>query len=244
MGVITHTNRLPDPNWTIDDTGAGHASSYTAGPGFASVKLDSIQPTAVSTTNSGRVTSRSIIAHKWKIDISYNPMTREQFEPVFNFLMEKRGRLKPFEVVLPQNAATRTALQFASGSQLTVDGNITAGAPYFKADNHGAGAPHTAGGMRPGDMFNFTDSSNSNHKKVYRVTSVTNSVNYISGLQPGSDERYYYVTPSIEKAVTNDTPLVTTNPIFRVIQNGDTVSYSLGTNNLYQFSLSLMEAQP
>ena len=76
MGVITHTNRLPDPNWTIDDTGAGHASSYTAGPGFASVKLDSVQPTAVSTTNSGRVTSRSIMAHKWKIDISYNPMTR------------------------------------------------------------------------------------------------------------------------------------------------------------------------
>jgi hypothetical protein len=241
MGVITHTNRLPDPNWTIDDTGAGHASSYTAGPGFASVKLDSVQPTAVSTTNSGRVTSRSIMAHKWKIDISYNPMTREQFEPVFNFLMEKRGRLKPFEVVLPQNAATRTTLALTSGSNIIVDGAILAGAPYFKADNHSA---TTTGNMRPGDMFNFTDSANSNHKKVYRVTSVTNNTNYISGLRPDADQRYYYVTPSIEKAVTNDTPLVTTNPIFRVIQNGDTVSYSLGTNNLYQFSLSLMEAQP
>ena len=239
MGVITHSNRLPDPNYSIAETGAG--GSGTAGPGFASVKLESIQPTAVSVTNSGRVTSRSIVGHRWKIDISYNPMTREQFEPVFNFLMEKRGRLKPFEVVLPQYASPRTALNCASGTQLTVEGAITAGAPYFRADNHGHA---TTGSMRPGDVFTFNDSNNSNHKKVYRVTSVTNNTDYISGLQPATDERYYYVTPSIEKAVADAVPLVTTNPTFRVIQNGDTVSYSLGTNNLYQFNLSLIEAQP
>ena len=32
--------------------------------------------------------------------------------------------------------------------------------------------------------------------------------------------------------------------IKRVIQNSDIVEYSLGTNNLYQYSLSLEEAQP
>ena len=239
MGVIVHSNRLPDPNYSIGETGVG--GSGTAGPGFASVKLESIQPTAVSVTNSGRVTSRSIVGHRWKIDITYNPMTRNEFEPVFNFLMEKRGRLKPFEVVLPQYASPRTALNVASGTQLTVDTAIAAGAPYFKADNHGHA---TTGSMRPGDCFTFNDSNNSNHKKVYRVTSVTNNTDYISGLQPATDERYYYITPSIEKAVADDVPLVTTNPTFRVIQNGDTVSYSLGTNNLYEFSLSLIEAQP
>ena len=239
MGVITHSNRLPDPNYSIGETGVG--GSGTAGPGFASIKLDSIQPTAVSVTNSGRVTSRSIVGHRWKIDITYNPMTRNQFEPVFNFLMEKRGRLKPFEVVLPQYSAPRTALNVASGTQLTVDTAIVAGVPFFKADNHGHA---TTGGMRPGDYFTFNDSNNSNHKKAYRVTSVTNNTDYIADQRPNADERYYYITPSIEKAVADNTPLVTTNPTFRVIQNGDTVSYSLGTNNLYEFSLSLIEAQP
>lgn len=239
MGVITHSNRLPDPNYSIEETGKG--GSGTVGPGFATVKLDSVQPTAVSITNSGRVTSRSIAAHRWSINITYNPMTRDQFEPVFNFLMEKRGRLKPFEVVLPQYAAPRTTLALTSGSNIIVDGAILAGAPYFKADNHSA---TTTGNMRPGDMFTFTDSANSNHKKVYRVTSVTNNTNYLDGEQPAADERYYYVTPSIEKAVADNATLVTTNPTFRVIQSGDTRSYSLGTNNLYEFSLSLIEAQP
>ena len=241
---ITFSNRLPDPNYSIEETGKG--GSGTAGPGFASVRLDSIQPTAVSTTNSGRVTSRSIMAHKWQISINYNPMTREQFEPVFNFLMEKRGRLKPFEVVLPQYSAPRTALSITGGqTHLKPAANITAGAPYFLATNHGDTSSPYTGGMRPGDMFTFNDTGNSNHKKVYRVTSVTDRDNYIAGLQPATAERYYYVTPSIEKAVTaSTTTLITTNPVFRVMQSGDTVSYSLGTNNLYEFNLSLIEAQP
>ena len=41
MGAITFTDRLPDPNWTIDTTGAGHASSYTAGPGFKAITFSS-----------------------------------------------------------------------------------------------------------------------------------------------------------------------------------------------------------
>ena len=241
MGVITFTNRLPDPTFGITEPGAGVDGGGTLGPGFASVKLDSIQPTAVSVTNSGRVTSRSIVGHRWKIDITYNPMTRDQFEPVFNFLMEKRGRLKPFEVVLPQYSAPRTPVNVDTGNNILVSGAITAGAPFFKADGH----DHTdTEDLRPGDCFTFNDSNNSNHKKVYRITRTTTNVDYIAGQQPAVGERYYYVTPSIEKAVADDVPLVTTNPTFRVMQNGDTVSYSLGTNNLYEFSLSLIEAQP
>ena len=240
MGVITHSNRLPDPNYGITEQGAG--GSGNLGPGFASIKLDSIQPTAVSVTNSGRVTSRSIVGHRWKIDITYNPMTRAQFEPVFNFLMEKRGRLKPFEVVLPQYATSREgSLSFASGSAFTVAENTAAGLPLIKSGNHGA---EGSGSLMPGDCFNINDSNNSNHKKVYRVTSATNNTNYVAGFQPSTTERYYYITPSLEKAVASGSTLTTTNPTFRVIQNGDTVSYSLGTNNLYEFSLSLIEAQP
>ena len=37
------TNRLPDPNWGISEAGDGHATSFTEGPGFASVKFTANQ---------------------------------------------------------------------------------------------------------------------------------------------------------------------------------------------------------
>ena len=93
-------------------------------------------------------------------------------------------------------------------------------------------------------MFTFNDSTSSTHKKVYQVTRVLNNTNYLTGgVQPANDERIYYVTPSIEKSVPDNTELTTTNPFFRVVQTSDIVSYSLGTNNLYEFSLNLEEVQ-
>ena len=238
------SNRLPDPNYAIADTGEG--GTGTVGPGFASIKVTATQPTAVSITNSGRATARSIAGHRWKISITYNPLTRAQFEPIYNFLLERRGRLKPFEVVLPQYNSPQTAITCASGTQLTVDGAVLAGATNFTVDNH---SHASTGSLKPGDMFNITDSSNSNHKKTYTVVRVLNRADYLTGNQPpaadgSSHHRIYYTSPSIEKAVTNNSVLVTTNPVFRVIQEQDVREYSLGTNNLYQFSLNLIEAQP
>lgn len=226
------SNRLPDPNFSIEETGKG--GSGTAGPGFASIQFRSNQPVAISRTNSGRVTTRAIAGHNWKIAITYNPMTRDQFEPVYAFLQERRGRLKPFEIVLPQYNTPRNTVT----STIAVDGAITAGATNFMVDGVSSGS------LRPGDMFNFSDSSNSNHKKVYQVTRVLTNADYLTGNQPtDSSHRVYYVTPSIEKSVSNNSTLDYT-PTFRVIQTSDTLEYSLGTNNLYQFSLNLEEAQP
>ena len=227
------SNRLPDPNFSIEETGEG--GSGTVGPGFASVKFTSNQPVAMSRTNSGRVTTRSIAGQNWRIAITYNPMTRDEFEPVYNFLQERRGRLKAFEVVLPQYASPRSTVT----STIAVDGAITAGATNFMVDGV------TSGSLRPGDMFNFTDSNNSNHKKVYQVTRVLTNSDYLTGgTQPtDGNHRVYYVTPPVEKSVADNSTLDYT-PTFRVIQSSDLVEYSLGINNLYQFSLNLEEAQP
>ena len=184
--------------------------------------------------------------HRWRIAITYNPLTRAQFEPIYNFLLERRGRLKPFEVVLPQYNSPQTAITCASGTKLTVDGAVTAGATNFTVDNH---SHASTGSLKPGDMFNITDSSNSNHKKTYRVVRVLNRADYLTGNQPpaadgSSHHRIYYTSPSIEKGISDNSTLVTTNPIFRVAQEQDVREYSLGTNNLYQFSLNLIEVQP
>tara|TARA_R110000823_G_scaffold186511_1_gene318821 strand:+ start:50 stop:769 length:720 start_codon:yes stop_codon:yes gene_type:complete len=231
------TNRLPDPNWGISEAGDGHATSFTEGPGFASVKFSSQQPVAYSRTNSGRVTTRAIAGQYWSIGITYNPMTRDQFEPIYNFLLEKRGRLKPFFVALPQHIDTRTT---TSGT-LSVQGTITSGDTNFLID----GMDSITGGLRPGDMFNFVDSGNSNHHKIYKIVRVADSNNKLSSdtALNTSDERRLYVVPPVEKDVTDNSTLDYGSPLFRVVQKSDVQEYSLGTNNLYTFSLNLEEAQ-
>ena len=238
MATFTSFNtRLPDPNWGVNDAGNAHATNFTEGPGFATVKFISNQPTSFSRTNSGRVTTRAIVGQYFSINISYNPMTRAQFEPVYNFLMEKRGRLKPFYVVLPQYKDPQTT---TSGT-ISVQGSITSGDSNFLID----GMDAATGGLKPGDMFNFTDSSDSNHKKAYQIVRVATSSDKLSSdsALDATDERRYYVVPPVQKDVTDNSTIDYGNPMFRVIQNKDVQEYSLGTNNLYTFSLSLEEAQ-
>ena len=137
-------------------------------------------------------------------------------------------------MVLPQYSSPRSTVT----STIRVDGEITAGATNFMVNGVSAGS------LRPGDMFNFNDTNNSNHKKTYQVTRVLDSTNYLAGNQPtDSSHRIYYVTPSVEKTVTTNMTLTYTNPIFRVVQSSDVISYSLNTNNLYEFSLNLEEVQ-
>ena len=235
MAFNSFANRLPDPNYKITEAGE-NSSGGLAGPGFKTVKFESQQPTSFSRTNSGRVITRAIVGHNWKINITYNPMTRDQFEPVYSFLLEKRGRLKPFFVALPQYSSSRTT---TSGT-ISVDGAASAGATNIKVDGFGS----VTGGLRPGDMFTITDSNNSNHKKIYQITRVADNTNRLTTDTIATDERRYYITPPLEKDVSNNSTLVYSEPLVRVVQTADIQEYSLGTNNLYSFALNLEEAQP
>ena len=90
-------NRLPDPAFNVAPDGSTtNAGASDFGPGFASVKFTSEQPTSITRTNSGRVITRSIVGHHWKIEIKYNPMTRAEFEPIATFLEEKKRETKTF----------------------------------------------------------------------------------------------------------------------------------------------------
>ena len=145
--------------------------------------------------------------------------------------------MKPFYVVLPQYKDPQTA---TSGT-ISVQGSITSGDSNFLID----GMDAATGGLKPGDMFNFTDSSDSNHKKAYQIVRVATSSDKLSSdsALDATDERRYYVVPPVQKDVTDNSTIDYGNPMFRVIQNKDVQEYSLGTNNLYTFSLSLEEAQ-
>ena len=234
MAFSSFANRLPDPVFKITEAGE-NSNSGLAGPGFASVKFSSEQPVSVSRTNSGRVITRAIVSHRWKINITYNPMTRDEFEPVYNFLLEKRGRLKPFFVKLPQHSPRTTT----SGTY-TIQGPVTAGTSSLLTT-----VGSLSGGLRPGDMININDSQNSNHTKAYQIVRVNDSTNKLSS---DSDlnlaaERRLFIVPPLARDVTNSSTVTYDTPLIRVILTSDVQAYDLGTNNLYKFSLSLEEAQ-
>ena len=104
---------------------------------------------------------------------------------------------------------------------------------------------NVTGELKPGDMFNFIDSTNSNHKKAYQIVRVATQADRLAADSAidSSDKRRFYVVPPVEKDVADNSTIDYGNVLFRVVQHTDVQEYSLGTNNLYTFSLSLEEAQ-
>jgi len=233
-------NILPDPNNAIGTAGQVGGS---AGPGFASLDFSSQSNTQLSRTNSGRVITRSTGAHNWNIQVKYNPMTRDQFEPIYSFLLEK-GRLTPFFMQLPNQYTSRNAnfATFTSTNTPTASGSHNRGGDFMLQAGH-SGTEATS--PQPGDMFTITDPNDSLHTKAYRVTRVMSNGTYHTGLHsaPTSTQRIVYFTPKLARTVNSGAGIDYHQPLIRVMLKSDVQSYSLGTNNLYQFSLNLEEAQ-
>ena len=235
---------LPDPNNPIGIGGQSLAtgSGGTDGPGFASVQFSSEAPIQTSRTNSGRVITRSIAGHKWNIKITYNPMTRDQFEPVYSFLLEKNGRLNPFFVQLPQHMLSRNTAFASANPTITTATTGSKGAGYILTAGHNTTESTQP---QPGDMFVIQDSNDSLHTKAYRVTRVMGNGTYNSAIhsQPTTSQRIIYFTPHLQRDVAQGATCDFGGPYIRVVLKSDVQSYSLGTNNLFEFSLSLEEAQ-
>ena len=257
MAVFTSfQNILPDPTNTVSRSGdsGGYGDSKTigkSGPGFTSVKFNAKQPVMMNRTNSGRVITRAVAAHSWNIDISYNNLTREQFEPVFAFLMAQNGRLNPFLIELPQYLASRDSdfhTATSGGTLLTIDeaSSIPAGRTYFRTSWTGA----TTALPAVGDIFTVTDSGNTNHTKAYMLTRVETIGDYNSALDSNTNPTTspfrvrIHFSPSLVISTSNGATLDFVRPRIRVIQASDVTEYSLGVNGLYKFSLKVEEAAP
>lgn len=236
---------LPDPNNKINIAGASD-SSGNAGPGFAKIKFSSNNQVQVARTISGRGVTASPSYHTWAFDITYNPLTRADFDPVASFLDSRRGRLNPFYVILPQHAAPKDSLFSAYAAVNIITASATsAGSPTLVINGTSGMLEATAGNPSPGDFFTITDSADTNHKKAYKVIRVETSTSYqIGTTAPTTTQRRIWTQPPISRAVSSGAVINFINPKFRVIQKGDVLEYDLDTDNLYQFSLSVEEIQP
>ncbi len=245
--MATYSNyldTLPDPNNPIGEAGEA-SSSGSKGAGYSAVKLSSEHKIMNTRTNSGRLISRELSGHKWNINISYNPMTREEFEPVYTFILQKRGSMVPFLVSLPQYKQPKntTFATFVASNNFSPDNAGEPGDTTMVIDNASYDAS-TNGTARPGDIFTIID-ADSNHKKAYQITRVeTYDLSEAGTTAPDSDQLRIHFVPALQRAVTTNATLTFDNPKFRVVLKNDIQEYSLNTENLYSFSLELEEAQP
>ena len=248
-------NILPDPNFSINRSGqaTGTGAGHVAGPGYKSVKLDSVEPLISSFTNSGRYIGRSISSQHFKVNISYNPMTRESFEPVYNFLLSKRNGLIPFFISLPQYRNpqdSKFVTYLGTSPSITVAGagETKAGSSTVVIQFPSGWSYASNGSSKPGDLVTFNDSNNSNHLKTYHIVRAEYaSGNNYEGTAPGALQQRLTIVPTLQRTITAGTSAtpVFLNPLLKVITDGRSGvnSYSLNVNNLYSFSLRLREVQ-
>ena len=261
MGNFTaFQNILPDPNNRINNAGADNSATDAGayGAGYSAVSFSSNQKVLRDRTNSGRLLARAKTGHNWKIKISYNPMTREEFEPINTFLLQRRGALNPFFVSLPQyrlpqNTAFKSWVQESGGSTNNLHVVVSAAANSTGAAGSTSllltSSDYTVATDKtplPGDLFTI-DGTNSNHKKTYQVTRVETNADYYlvnsSPTRPTTNQVRIHFTPALAKAVVAGDDLIFNDPKIKVVITGDVQEYALNTDNLYAFSLSLEEVQ-
>ena len=236
------TNILPNPNNAYNV--AGQDSGNDTGPGFRDVKLSSEHKINNQRTNSGRLISRELSGHKWNIDITYNPLTRDEFDPVYSFLLQSRGSMKPFFISLPQYSTPKdsTFASYGDVNAFSPTALTAAGSTNLLIEESGY-AVGSHGSPKPGDIFTVSDNGHdSNHTKVYRLTKVETSADHTDALGATDRLRLHFI-PALQRSVSTGANIIFSNPLFRVVLKNDIQEESLNAENLYQFSLKVEEAQ-
>lgn len=129
----------------------------------ARVTPSSFSPTLVSTPHSLRQIRRSRGAHRWRLKLTYGPMTRAEWSPIVGFIDEQQGQFGKFTLVWPGMEAPRGVVSGA----IQVDGAQAAGALSVNLKGFGVGL---AGVFKAGDIIKFAG-----HLKVYEITRDANS---------------------------------------------------------------------
>ncbi len=204
------------------------ANSGDAAPGFKTVSVTSTSPIMKSRTNSGKLLTRYASYHRFDFSVSYHKLQKSQFMPLYAFLIEKQGSLKPFFVEMPQYQGAGGNLSAASTSAA---GSVSLTASLTSTDTSPA----------IGDLFTIDDDSNSNHTKSYMVTRIETYEEY-RVTQPSLEEINIYFTPPLSSSISSGSTVVFDRPLVKVINKSDKQPYTIDQDNLYSIKLSLEEA--
>lgn len=129
---------------------------YPATPKTSSIKITSVQPSLVSTTQNLRRQTRTIGAQSWQFELGYPPLSRSGFAPLWAFVISQKGKYGTFTFV-PEIYGNTSGT--ASGTLLV---NLLAG---YAVGTTTIACDGLTGTLKAGDFIKFTG-----HDKVYMLT--------------------------------------------------------------------------
>jgi hypothetical protein len=197
------------------------SGTFPSSPVASSASISSQQNTIVSTTTSGRRQARQIDGQRFRMTISFPPMSRAEFAPINAFIMKQRSQLESFTYSPP---TVSTTLGVATGV-IRNDGIVSAGATSCTIDGM---ANSTSGVFKAGDYFRFTGQT-----KVYMIVADISS--------NGSGSGTLTFEPPLRTAVADNTILIYSNVDFTLGLVADVQEFNIGTENLFQYQLDVIE---
>ena len=182
---------------------------------FQTLGIRSLQNTLMSKSISGKRFARQIDGQRFGFTASIITAKRSDvYGELMAFVMKQRSQKETFTIIPPEISNARGT---ASGIP---HGTASAGATSITLGGTGTGT------LKAGDYIKFA-----NHDKVYMV------VEDQSDISTGS----LTIEPPLRSAVSS-TDIIYDNVPFTVRQTNDVQEFSIGTTNLFQYELDVLES--
>lgn len=198
------------------------SGTYPTSPRPDNVRITSITPTMVSVAHSLKRQVRTRGAHRWRIDLEYSELRRDEMAPLWAFLVAQRGQYETFTIV---PAGHETPLGALGGTPL-VNGAVAAGLRSVPIDGLDTSI---TGWLKAGDFLRFD-----NHTKVYMLTADASS--------DGSGEATLTIEPALRSALADNEPVTVSSVPFTVALAQDNQEVPFRGGLRYQLNVPLIEA--
>tara|TARA_B100002019_G_scaffold111531_1_gene95946 strand:- start:7466 stop:8269 length:804 start_codon:yes stop_codon:yes gene_type:complete len=200
-----------------------YSTDYPTHIGPQSYDLTSIHQTQLSTTQSMHRHVSDKGGQRFGIKFNYSPLTRDQFLPIWTFLITQKGRFGRFTLALP-NSEPRGSLRVASGqTHIQVKTTVNNGNTVTLKNFH----PSSSKVIKQGDYFRFGTQG-----KTYIATQ-----DYDSN---ASGEVVLTIYPNLTASVAGNTQ-VYFEPVFFVSLVNDNLDVNVPSNNNANFSVEFIE---
>lgn len=177
------------------------SGTYPTTPRPERVTITSIAPTLVSVAHSLKRQVRSRGGHRWLLSLEYTELRRDEYAPLWAFLVAQRGQFETFTIVPAGHETPRGVL---GGAPLAA-GGTAAGLRSVPVDGL---STSVTGWGRAGDFVKFAA-----HAKVYMLTADVDS--------DGSGAASLSIEPALQAAVADNEALSLTDVPFTVALGRD-----------------------
>ena len=196
------------------------SGAFPTSPISNGINIKSNQTTIVSTAINGRRQARQLQNQRWSMTVSFPPMTRASFSPIFAFITAQRGRKESFTYTPPiidDALGTETGSVLVNGVHAVGDTTIAMDA--FAGDGDGR--------FKAGDFLKFAS-----HDKVYMV---------VSDVTSSSNSATVTIEPPLTTALANDSAVTYDSVPFTVALKNDIQEFVIGQDALYRYELDFIE---